>query len=162
MRNLLALGTFAVMAAGTGRASADEDDFDARVLQLGVGIASVDSEPRETRFAAMARLGVTWRTRDNLFAGGFLEAHTIAFDTFDASVGPQLQLRPSETSAIQIRAGVGSSSAGSFATGGVSVGNLFAGVGVTARRAFDGGTLDVSVTFELQPLMLLIAGMLRD
>lgn len=116
--------------------------------QVGLG-ASLD----EHRFDGNLRIGHVVRASGPLWAGGFVELHTIGFDTYDLSIGPQAQLRMSDLWAVQLRAGLGIGSDGPQAIAGAQLGTWIIGTSVTARRSFDTDATVISLNLELSALL---------
>ncbi len=104
------------------------------------------------------RFGKTLRATDFWRPGGFVEIHSFDFETFDAAIGPQVQLRLGDQLAVQLRGGVGAGSEGTHAVAGVQFGNWIIGASINARRSFDTGDVVVSVNVELMALIPVALG----
>jgi hypothetical protein len=130
--------------------------------QFGVGVTTraddpVQDDPGGMSFDGTFRAGKVWRAHDRVRPGGFFEVRSVGFDTFEAAIGPQVQLRVGDSFGLQLRAGLGGvAEADNYALVGLQAGNWLAGVSVTARRAFDEPATTVSMNVELSTAVLLL------
>lgn len=144
---------FVVLAvlAVASPASAEEFEPLDQLGQIGLGGSMTGGEA--TRFDSTLRLGHSRHATSRLWAGGFGELHTLGFDTWDFSIGPQAQLRLTDLVAVQVRTGLGAGTEGTHALVGAQLGTWLAGANVTARREFGSGEVAVTVNVELAALL---------
>ncbi len=126
-------------------------------LGLGIAIDHEDTTPA-ANYDYTLRLGRTFRASSRWRPGGFLELHSFDLETFDAAIGPQVQLRLGEQLALQLRGGVGVGSEGTSALAGVQLGTYYLGASVTVRRSFDTGDVVVSANIEVIALLPVAIG----
>jgi hypothetical protein len=161
MKTVIAVTILALSAR-----SARADDTDVGYLpmlmvpQVGIGFTGVVHEPEAAQgaFDGTLRLGYMFRDRDSILRpGGFLEVHTVGFDSCDFAFGPLLETRLEKSLALQLRAGVGAGpDVPAYAEAGVELGNGIAGLSFTGRREFDDGGYRISVNLEVTTALLLI------
>lgn len=155
----LAIIAVVLVASSVARAD-DRDDFLPLDMLGQVGLGATITNDRyidADHFDGTLRFGKTWRATDRWRPGAFVELHTISFDTLDAAIGPQVQMRVGDYAALQLRGGVGVDSDGqTHALVGAQFGMSIIAAGVTARRSFESGDTVVSVNVELTAALPLI------
>lgn len=162
MRSVLLVIAMTSTAVADGYFEADEPFVELDGYgTAGLGFA-IDDDARSpsASYDYTLRWGKTFRASRAVRPGGFLEIHSFDFATLDAAVGPQVQLRLFGQYALQLRAGVGTGSDGTYALAGAQLGSWILGTSVTARRWFDSRDTVVSLDVEIcaaLPFMLALA-----
>ena len=142
----------------------DDDDDDwylpiGDLGQVGLGLAH-DSRGRGARqaptedtpvFDGSLGFGLAWPATRRLYAGGFVEARTRGFDTFEDALGVQAQVQLGGMTGLRLRAGGGRdvTTAVGYSVVGLDLGSALAGLSVTHRHYVDEGPGEISVNLEL-------------
>ncbi|HEU0032068.1 MAG TPA: hypothetical protein VFQ53_15650 [Kofleriaceae bacterium] len=135
-----------------------EHDYEpiASIGQLGFGVVGdhcLESDGG-CPFDGTFQLGKVWAPIDRVRPGGFLELRTVGFDTFEAAVGPQVQLRLRDQLGLQLRAGVGGVADGdSYALAGAQLGTQHVGFSITTRRDFETHEMTTSAQLHISSLV---------
>lgn len=160
---MLCAGT---LAATTVTARADDGDAHddwylpiGSLGQVGLGLAHDVRERGERKapteetpvFNGSLGFGLAWQAVGRLHAGGFVEARTRSFGTFEGALGLQAQVQLAGTTGLRLRAGGGRdiTSAVGYSLVGLELGSVMAGVSVTHRHYLDDGHDELSVNLEL-------------
>src|SRR5688572_25001364 len=129
MRSLLIVATLGSVASAAptvyseepvplpaGQSESDQAQFFVGLddySKLGFGVAVDRGEVMRTaHYDFSLRLGKVFYVTPRWRPGGFVELHSLDLDTFDATIGPQIQRRLGAEAAVQLRAGVGIGSEG--------------------------------------------------